>query len=217
LATRRQPHRRPAVRGLPLAPTRSMRARPRCAANPSGPPRRRSGSTAACAATTTPSTSEPRMRKRACSDRARITTPSCRPRSALPIAWARTWNSTPTGVGAFTPTTCGRAQCRHAGADPGARHGVGGRRAPEPGQGHADRHCLELHVDGELRFVGDSNAVEPSEASNRRGYKLVGFWRPQPWLASKTAGRGASRRKAAEPIFLALETASSPAQEALSV
>ncbi|WP_172262987.1 TonB-dependent receptor [Caulobacter sp. RHG1] len=41
----------------------------------------------------------------------------------------------------------------------------------------------KLHVDSELRFVGDSNAVEPSEASKRHGYELVGFWRPLPWLA----------------------------------
>jgi outer membrane receptor protein involved in Fe transport len=40
-----------------------------------------------------------------------------------------------------------------------------------------------LNVDSELRFVGDSNAVEPTGASKRRGYELVGFWRPFPWLA----------------------------------
>ncbi|WP_334164643.1 TonB-dependent receptor [Phenylobacterium sp.] len=40
-----------------------------------------------------------------------------------------------------------------------------------------------LDVDSELKFVGDSNAVEPTGASERRGYELVGFWRPLPWLA----------------------------------
>jgi hypothetical protein len=40
-----------------------------------------------------------------------------------------------------------------------------------------------LDVASELRFVGDSNAVEPTGASKRRGYELVGFWRPFPWLA----------------------------------
>lgn len=40
-----------------------------------------------------------------------------------------------------------------------------------------------LHVGSELRFVGDSNAVEPSGASQRRGYEIVAFWRPLPWLA----------------------------------
>ena len=40
-----------------------------------------------------------------------------------------------------------------------------------------------IDVDSELRFVGDSNAVEPTGASRRRGYELVGFWRPFPWLA----------------------------------
>jgi outer membrane receptor protein involved in Fe transport len=49
-----------------------------------------------------------------------------------------------------------------------------------------------LNLDSELKFVGDSNAVEPSGASRRRGYELVGFWRPLPWLAldaSYTASR----------------------------
>ena len=40
-----------------------------------------------------------------------------------------------------------------------------------------------LDVGSELHFVGDSNSVEPGPASRRRGYELVGFWRPQPWLA----------------------------------
>lgn len=40
-----------------------------------------------------------------------------------------------------------------------------------------------LNVDSELRFVGDSNAVEPSGASRRKGYEIVAFWRPVPWLA----------------------------------
>ena len=40
-----------------------------------------------------------------------------------------------------------------------------------------------LSLGSELKFVGDSNAVEPTGASRRRGYELVGFWRPAPWLA----------------------------------
>lgn len=40
-----------------------------------------------------------------------------------------------------------------------------------------------LDVDSELRFVGDSNAVEPTGASERHGYEFVAFWRPLPWLA----------------------------------
>ncbi len=40
-----------------------------------------------------------------------------------------------------------------------------------------------LGVDSELHFVGDSNSVEPGAASARRGYELVGFLRPLPWLA----------------------------------
>ncbi|MBB3348366.1 TonB-dependent receptor [Sphingomonas sp. BK069] len=40
-----------------------------------------------------------------------------------------------------------------------------------------------LDVDSELRFVGDANSVEPTGASRRHGYELVGFWRPASWLA----------------------------------
>jgi outer membrane receptor protein involved in Fe transport len=40
-----------------------------------------------------------------------------------------------------------------------------------------------LDVGSELKFVGDSNAVEPTGASNRHGYELVAFWRPAPWIA----------------------------------
>ena len=40
-----------------------------------------------------------------------------------------------------------------------------------------------LDVGSELRFVGDSNAVQPTGASNRRGYEIVAFWRPARWLA----------------------------------
>nr|WP_240960115.1 TonB-dependent receptor [Novosphingobium olei] len=40
-----------------------------------------------------------------------------------------------------------------------------------------------LGVDSELRFVGDSNAVEPSGASRRKGYEATAFWRALPWLA----------------------------------
>jgi outer membrane receptor protein involved in Fe transport len=40
-----------------------------------------------------------------------------------------------------------------------------------------------LKVDSELKFVGDSNSVEPGASSRRRGYELVSFWRPVPQLA----------------------------------
>lgn len=40
-----------------------------------------------------------------------------------------------------------------------------------------------LDVGSELRFVGDSNAVEPTGASTRHGYEIVAFWRPLRWLA----------------------------------
>jgi outer membrane receptor protein involved in Fe transport len=40
-----------------------------------------------------------------------------------------------------------------------------------------------LDIDSELKFVGDSNSVEPSSASARHGYELTFFYRPWPWLA----------------------------------
>jgi outer membrane receptor protein involved in Fe transport len=40
-----------------------------------------------------------------------------------------------------------------------------------------------LDLTSELKFVGDSNAVEPTGASRRHGYEIVAFWRPLPWLA----------------------------------
>jgi outer membrane receptor protein involved in Fe transport len=40
-----------------------------------------------------------------------------------------------------------------------------------------------LDLDSELKFVGDSNSVEPGPATQRRGYELTAFWRPTEWLA----------------------------------
>jgi outer membrane receptor protein involved in Fe transport len=40
-----------------------------------------------------------------------------------------------------------------------------------------------LDLGSELKFVGDSNAVEPANASKRHGYEIVTFWRPFDWLA----------------------------------
>lgn len=40
-----------------------------------------------------------------------------------------------------------------------------------------------LNLGSELKFVGDSNAVEPTSASRRHGYEIVAFWRPFPWVA----------------------------------
>ena len=39
-----------------------------------------------------------------------------------------------------------------------------------------------LDLDSELNFVGDSNSVEPKTGAKRRGYELVAFWKPVPWL-----------------------------------
>jgi outer membrane receptor protein involved in Fe transport len=51
-----------------------------------------------------------------------------------------------------------------------------------------------LDVDSELKFVGDSNSVEPGAASRRRGYELVGFWRPLPGLAIDATWTGSRAR-----------------------
>lgn len=67
-----------------------------------------------------------------------------------------------------------------------------------------------LDVASELRFVGDSNAVEPTGASKRRGYELAAFWRPLRWLAvdgNYTASR--SRYDNGERIPNAFENAAS--------
>lgn len=67
-----------------------------------------------------------------------------------------------------------------------------------------------LDVASELRFVGDSNAVEPTGASKRHGYEIVAFWRPLPWLAldgNYTASR--SRYDNGDRIPNAFENAAS--------
>lgn len=51
-----------------------------------------------------------------------------------------------------------------------------------------------LNLDSELKFVGDSNSVEPGAASKRRGYELVGFWKPQPWLGIDAVYTGSRAR-----------------------
>ena len=51
-----------------------------------------------------------------------------------------------------------------------------------------------LELDSELRFVGDSNSVEPGAATRRRGYELVGFWRPLPWMAIDAVWTGSRAR-----------------------
>jgi outer membrane receptor protein involved in Fe transport len=41
----------------------------------------------------------------------------------------------------------------------------------------------QLDLESELKFVGDSNSVEPSNPTHRSGYELVGFYHPLQWLA----------------------------------
>jgi outer membrane receptor protein involved in Fe transport len=74
-----------------------------------------------------------------------------------------------------------------------------------------------LDLDSELKFVGDSNAVEPTGASRRRGYELVAFWRPLPWLAfdaNYTASR--ARYVSGEHIPNAFEHAAQAGVSAVS-
>jgi outer membrane receptor protein involved in Fe transport len=56
-----------------------------------------------------------------------------------------------------------------------------------------------LDVGSELKFVGDSNSVEPSTPSKRRGYELVGFWRPLPWFAVDAVWTGSRARALESP------------------
>jgi outer membrane receptor protein involved in Fe transport len=56
-----------------------------------------------------------------------------------------------------------------------------------------------LALDSELKFVGDSNSVEPGAATRRRGYEVVGFWRPLDWLALDAAWTGSHARYVNSP------------------
>ncbi len=51
-----------------------------------------------------------------------------------------------------------------------------------------------LNLSSELIFVGDDNSVEPRGASKRHGYEMVGFWRPQSWLAIDAVYTGSKAR-----------------------
>ena len=56
-----------------------------------------------------------------------------------------------------------------------------------------------LELDSELKFVGDSNSVEPGAATRRRGYEIVGFWRPLEWLAIDAVWTGSHARYVNNP------------------
>ena len=56
-----------------------------------------------------------------------------------------------------------------------------------------------LSLDSELKFVGDSNSVEPGAATSRRGYEIVGFWRPLDWLALDAVWTGSRARYVNSP------------------
>lgn len=65
-----------------------------------------------------------------------------------------------------------------------------------------------LDVGSELRFVGDSNAVEPTGASRRHGFEVVGFWQPRTWLAiDANFTKSSSRYRSGEYIPNAFENA----------
>jgi outer membrane receptor protein involved in Fe transport len=56
-----------------------------------------------------------------------------------------------------------------------------------------------LELDSELKFVGDSNSVEPGAATRRRGYEIVAFWRPLPWIALDAVWTGSHARYVNSP------------------
>lgn len=56
-----------------------------------------------------------------------------------------------------------------------------------------------LDLDSELKFVGDSNSVEPGPATKRRGYELTGFWRPRAWMAVDAVWTGSRGQYVGNP------------------
>ncbi len=56
-----------------------------------------------------------------------------------------------------------------------------------------------LDLDSELKFVGDSNSVEPGAATKRRGYELTGFWRPIKNVAVDAVWTGSHGRYVDSP------------------
>jgi outer membrane receptor protein involved in Fe transport len=61
-----------------------------------------------------------------------------------------------------------------------------------------------LDLSSELIFVGDANAVEPKTGAKRRGYELVAFWKPVPWLgldAVYTHSRARYKEAQEDPEF----------------
>jgi outer membrane receptor protein involved in Fe transport len=56
-----------------------------------------------------------------------------------------------------------------------------------------------LNLDSELKFVGDSNSVEPGPATQRRGYELVAFWRPLPSIGIDAVWTGSHARYVNSP------------------
>jgi outer membrane receptor protein involved in Fe transport len=56
-----------------------------------------------------------------------------------------------------------------------------------------------LNLDSELKFVGDSNSVEPFGASRREGYEVTFFWRPIDWLGIDAVYTGSRARYVDNP------------------
>jgi outer membrane receptor protein involved in Fe transport len=56
-----------------------------------------------------------------------------------------------------------------------------------------------LDLESELKFVGDSNSVEPGPATKRRGYEMTAFWRPIPWVAVDAVWTGSHGRYVGNP------------------
>jgi outer membrane receptor protein involved in Fe transport len=79
-----------------------------------------------------------------------------------------------------------------AGLSKGTAHEIGARF--ELGTIRLTTTYWWLALDSELKFVGDSNSVEPGAATRRRGYELVGFWRLLPWLALDAVWTGSRAR-----------------------
>ncbi|MET0535211.1 MAG: TonB-dependent receptor [Steroidobacter sp.] len=104
--------------------------------------------------------------------------------------WGRGFHSND-GRGVVNTVTPVRGLSKGSGHEIGARFELGAVRLTTT--------YWWLELDSELKFVGDSNSVEPGAGTRRRGYEIVGFWRPLEWLAFDAVWTGSHARYVNSP------------------
>ncbi|MEY4932878.1 MAG: hypothetical protein RLZZ403_1198 [Pseudomonadota bacterium] len=104
--------------------------------------------------------------------------------------WGRGFHSND-GRGVVNPVTPAPGLSPSVGKEGGVRFEIGGAKLT------ATYWWLDL--DSELKFVGDSNSVEPGAATERRGYELTAFWRPIPTVAVDAVWTGSRGRYVDSP------------------